>query len=357
MKLSEDIEKIQKHSIPDSMDHVNTLNTRLKSLQNRSTNSVSSNDSSHNSVSDLRKTKESSSHIPEYFNPSSKSKMERFMSFDISLKDTSRDSILSFYHSLQVMGPCFDIYLKPVKDMSHARPIYFEGDLMREKKVEKMSQLLFLRLQKSDCLPSDDDRVRALLIAHAEDCDGLNLLHNFILPVIPALRSHQKQVYPTWINSQRDVYILSKNLTLYYTAERTLKRDYTETEKTREYLNILMQSPDHLHIAMDYERDLEKLKEDESPPDNLLLKNIAETIHNIYQKKFSSQAIHKVDYNPTVNYVNKPRSSQPSNNSRQRYTLNKPSSRFKPARFNEQRAGCKRWGHKVSSCFCIAQHV
>ena len=107
MKLSEDLVKIQQHSIPDTMDHVNTLNTRLISLQNRSTNSVSSNDSSHNSVSDLRKPKESSSHITEYFNPSSKSKMERFMSFDISLKDTSRDSILSFYHLLQVMGPCF----------------------------------------------------------------------------------------------------------------------------------------------------------------------------------------------------------------------------------------------------------
>ena len=220
-----------------------------------------------------------------------------------------------------------------------------------------MSQLLFLRLQKSDCLPSDNNRVRALLITHAEDYDCLNLLRNLLLPVIPALRSHQKQFYPTWINSQRDVYILYKNLTLYYTAARTLKRDYTETEKTREYLHIIMQSPDHLHIAMDYERDLDKLKEDESPPDNLLLKNIAETIHNIYQKTSSSQAMHKVDYNPTVNYVNKSRSYQPSNNSRQRYTPNKPSSNFKPARVNEQCAGCKRWGHKVSSCFCIAQHV
>ena len=246
------------------------------------------------------------------------------MSFNISLKDTSRDSIVSFYHSLQVMGPCFDIYLKPVKDMSHSRPIHLEVALMHKKKVEKMSQLLFLRLQKSDCLPSDNNRVRALLITHAEDYDCLNLLRNLLLPVIPALRSHQKQFYPTWINSQRDVYILYKNLTLYYTAARTLKRDYTETEKTREYLHIIMQSPDHLHIAMDYERDLDKLKEDESPPDNLLLKNIAETIHNIYQKTSSSQAMHKVDYNPTVNYVNKSRSYQPSNNSRQRYTPNKP---------------------------------
>ena len=96
-----------------------------------------------------------------------------------------------------------------------------------------------------------------------------------------------------------------------------------------------MQSHNHLHIAINYERDLDKLKEDESPPDNLLLKNIAEIIHNIYQKTSSSQAIHKVDYNPTVNYVNKPRSSQPSKNSRQHYSPSKPSSIFKPARVNE----------------------
>ena len=76
--------------------------------------------------------------------------------------------------------------------MSQDRPIHLEGAIMHEKKVEKMSQLLFLRLQKYDCLPSDDDRVRALLIAHAEYCDGSNLLRNLLLPVITALRSHQK---------------------------------------------------------------------------------------------------------------------------------------------------------------------
>ena len=118
-----------------------------------------------------------------------------------------------------------------------------------------------------------------------------------------------------------------------------------------------MQSPDHLHIAMDYERDMDNLKEDESPPNNLLLKNISETIHNVYQKTSSSHAIHKVDYTPTVKYVNKPRSSTPSDNFRKCDAPNKSSSTVNTTRLNEQCAGCKCWGHKVSSCVCIAQHV
>ena len=61
----------------------------------------------------------------------------------------------------------------------------------------------------------------------------------------------------------------------------------------REFLHIIMQYLDHLHITMDYKLDMDILKEAETPPDNLLLKNIAEIIHNIYQKIFFSYAINK----------------------------------------------------------------
>ena len=61
------------------------------------------------------------------------------MIFDFSIKDTYRYSILNFYHTLQVMSPLLDIYLKSMKDMSHNSPTYLEVDLMHEKKFYKMN--------------------------------------------------------------------------------------------------------------------------------------------------------------------------------------------------------------------------
>ena len=62
----------------------------------------------------------------------------------------------------------------------------------------EMSAELFHKIELPGCLPSDNARVKSLLISHGKSYNGFSLLRQIIRPYFPYIQESTKPVQPTW---------------------------------------------------------------------------------------------------------------------------------------------------------------
>ena len=275
-------------------EHIRTSNNTAKHGENNR----------HNSDDDKSTTENEHSYIPmlNSIYEDVIRKFERFLKHDISLKDTSQGSIALFYKDLQTIGEMYHIYLIPFDAIAYDKPLYMKNVVTTPIFVQRMSSHLFYKLKQPGVLPSETQRFQSLIQSHASTSDGLSLLTQILRPYLPALQDGIELPIPTWDNSQGDVFLVHTGLVNYYRQESSLGRHYTPMEQSKKFLKIRMSSGTaYVEPATYNHRKLEEMGgRKETPHDNLLLTNIANTLDINVRKLHQTSGIEDTDIKPLI---------------------------------------------------------
>ena len=143
-----------------------------------------------------------------------------------------------------------------------------------------------------------------------------------------------------------------------------MQRTYTSKEKSWEYLQLCCVDP-HKQTALRYLDILKNIDDADDPPSHLLINAIAQTIYSDDidnghgSGKIRSMHASHDEFFPTVNRVQNRYGNQNNNNQQDTRRPHTPrrdnqSNDFAPKRTNEQCLCCKKFGHKHTSCFFLA---
>ena len=203
---------------------------------------------------------------------------KKYMKQEVSLRQLTHPHAYLFYNKLPHLSLKYGILLKSLYQLQCHSPIYPKGPFMQGKILWKMSAELYHKLESDGCLLRNNTKIDSMMSLYEYSYNGFNLLKQILRPYCPNLQDGSRPIQSTWASSEETIYVLQVFMKTFYKLEWTMHREYTQAQKSVDFLNKVMKSSKYCANPKIFKEKIMDRGLDKDPPYNLLINDMTTTL-------------------------------------------------------------------------------